>query len=186
MGLRGGRLEYRAAAEKRPMPTSAPPHLGLGRALYRCTLRCSDLHSHTLVSESRTHLHRTCEFPGGQCLVATQHYDEAASAYAGYISSRPGCLDSYVSGLRGDALTEAGDYAGALDAYTSAQTAPIWMTRRRYRSRSPRVTRPRRHGHGHRPVRQRSPAAQRTNTSGTDGLPCWAGLPGLPAHRAGP
>jgi soluble lytic murein transglycosylase len=60
----------------------------------------------------------------GQCLSATRQYSEAASAYAAYISARPGVLDSYVSSLRGDALTEAGDYAGALDAYTSAQASP--------------------------------------------------------------
>ena len=63
-------------------------------------------------------------FLEGQCLSATRRHDEAASAYAAYIISRPGVLDSYVSALRGDALTEAGDHAGALDAYTSAQTAP--------------------------------------------------------------
>jgi len=64
------------------------------------------------------------QFLAGQCLFAKQQYVEAASAYAGYIIVRPGVLDSYVSGLRGDALTEAGDYAGALDAYASAQAAP--------------------------------------------------------------
>jgi soluble lytic murein transglycosylase len=64
------------------------------------------------------------QFLEGQCLAATQHYTEAASAYAGYIIARPGVLDSFVSGLRGDVLTEAGDYSGALDAYSSAQAAP--------------------------------------------------------------
>jgi len=62
-------------------------------------------------------------FLEGQCLAATQQYAEAASAYAGYIISRPGVLDSYASELRGDTLSEAGDYAGALDAYGFAQAA---------------------------------------------------------------
>ena len=63
-------------------------------------------------------------FLEGQCLNALNRPAEAAAAYADYIIMRPGVLDSYVSQLRGDALTEAADYAGALDAYQSAQAAP--------------------------------------------------------------
>lgn len=63
-------------------------------------------------------------FLEGECLSATEKYSAAASAYADYIIARPGVLDSYVSGLRGEALTKAGDYPSALDAYTSAQAAP--------------------------------------------------------------
>jgi len=120
-------LEYRAAAENTTDANIRAAALwGLARALYsdaRCDVAISTLH--TLVSEIPDSPYTApASFLEGQCLVATQHYDEAASAYAGYISSRPGVLDSYVSGLRGDALTEAGDYAGALDAYTAAQAAP--------------------------------------------------------------
>lgn len=64
------------------------------------------------------------QFLKGQCLAAVDRHTEAAEAYANYIIARPGALDSYVSELRGDALTAAGDFAGAVDAYQSAQAAP--------------------------------------------------------------
>jgi soluble lytic murein transglycosylase len=63
-------------------------------------------------------------FLEGKCLSALNRPGEAAEAYAAYIITRPGVLDSYVSELRGDALTEAGDFAGAVDAYKSAQASP--------------------------------------------------------------
>ncbi|HEY5982342.1 MAG TPA: tetratricopeptide repeat protein [Anaerolineales bacterium] len=65
-----------------------------------------------------------CSFLVAQSLRATQHPEEAAAAYANYIIGRPGVLDSFASELRGDALTEAGDDSGALDAYMSADAAP--------------------------------------------------------------
>jgi soluble lytic murein transglycosylase len=63
-------------------------------------------------------------FLEGQSLNALNRPAGAAAAYADYIIGRPGVLDSYISQLRGDALTEAGDFAAALDAYMSAQAAP--------------------------------------------------------------
>jgi soluble lytic murein transglycosylase len=64
------------------------------------------------------------QFLRGQCLFATQHFQEAAAAYQTYLDMRPGVLDSYVSDLRGDALAKIEDYAGALTAYKNAQAAP--------------------------------------------------------------
>ncbi len=64
------------------------------------------------------------KFMEGQNLVATRRYAEAAIAYQAYLSARPGVLDSYVQALRGDALSSAGDYAGAVAAYTAASAAP--------------------------------------------------------------
>ena len=63
-------------------------------------------------------------FLKGQSFFAMQHYAEAAQAYQAYLSGRPGVLDFYVMQLRGDALSKAGQYADALAAYTSAQSAP--------------------------------------------------------------
>lgn len=63
-------------------------------------------------------------FLKGQCLFASQHYQDAAAAYQAYLQNRPGVLDSYVSERRGDALTKAEDYPGALQAYMAAQAAP--------------------------------------------------------------
>ncbi|NOY99876.1 MAG: tetratricopeptide repeat protein [Chloroflexi bacterium] len=63
-------------------------------------------------------------FLTGQAHMAQNHYQEAAAAYAAYLSLRPGLLESYVQELRGDALFADGDYPGALTAYQSALDAP--------------------------------------------------------------
>lgn len=63
-------------------------------------------------------------FIEGRTFDDMQRYAEAADAYGAYLSNRPGVLDSYVGEMRGDALSNAGNYADALDAYTTAQTAP--------------------------------------------------------------
>lgn len=63
-------------------------------------------------------------FLQGEAYLATQHWTEAADAYEGYLTGRPGVLDSYVGELRGDALMKAGDFAGAVLAYTAAAAAP--------------------------------------------------------------
>jgi peptidoglycan lytic transglycosylase len=60
----------------------------------------------------------------GQTFFEMQRYSESAAAYQSYLALRPGVLDSYVLELRGDALSAATDYAGALAAYQSAQQAP--------------------------------------------------------------
>ena len=49
----------------------------------------------------------------GQAHSAVEHYSEAAEAYLNYLALRPGVVDGYVLGLRGDALFAEGDYAGA-------------------------------------------------------------------------
>jgi soluble lytic murein transglycosylase len=53
-----------------------------------------------------------------------QRYADAATAWQLYLTLRPGVLDAYTQELRGDALTNAGDYTGALAAYLAALQAP--------------------------------------------------------------
>jgi tetratricopeptide (TPR) repeat protein len=47
----------------------------------------------------------------------------AADTYNTYMEHIPGVLDGYIQDYRGDALFEAQDYAGALDAYSAALSA---------------------------------------------------------------
>jgi soluble lytic murein transglycosylase len=120
-------LEYTTAAESTSDASIRAAALwGLARALFADERYDSAISTlQTLVAGLPDSPYTpAARFLEGQCLTATQHYSEAASAFAAYIIARPGVLDSYVSRLRGDALTEAGDYAGALDAYRSAQAAP--------------------------------------------------------------
>lgn len=119
--------EFTAAAESTDDPGIRAAALwGLARAQYsdeRYDAALATLRQ--LVSEVPDSPYAApASFLEGQCLAATGKYNEAAAAYAAYIIGRPGVLDSYASALRGDALTEAEDYAGALDAYLSAQAAP--------------------------------------------------------------
>ncbi len=51
-------------------------------------------------------------------------YQQAAESYNTYSERVPGVLDGYVQEYRGDALTEAGDFTGAQNAYTAALSAP--------------------------------------------------------------
>lgn len=52
-----------------------------------------------------------------------ENYTAAADAWQLYLTLRPGVLDAYVLELRGDALYNAKDFAGALSAYSTAITA---------------------------------------------------------------
>jgi soluble lytic murein transglycosylase len=66
----------------------------------------------------------TAYFFLGQCYDQEKNSAAAAKAYAKYLQYKPGIIDSFIQELRGDALTSAGDYAGAIDAYEAAVEAP--------------------------------------------------------------
>jgi soluble lytic murein transglycosylase len=119
--------QYRAAASETSDPDIRAAALwGLARAQYTdgryadAMAALDQLNSDYPASAYRA----AADFLRGQSLLALQRYGEAASAFQGYLSARPGVLDSFVGQLRGDALTQSGDFAGALSAYTQAQAAP--------------------------------------------------------------
>ena len=60
----------------------------------------------------------------GQIYADLSRWTDAAEAYAGYLSLRPGLIDAYVQEQRGDALAAFGDQAGALAAYQAATSSP--------------------------------------------------------------
>jgi soluble lytic murein transglycosylase len=119
--------EYQAAAADTSDPNIRAAALwGLARAQYDDARYDSSITTlEQLLSEFPDSPYAApAKFMEGQDLVATQHFNEAASAYQVYLTSRPGVLDSYVEQLRGDALAKAGDYTAALAAYTAAAAAP--------------------------------------------------------------
>lgn len=59
----------------------------------------------------------------GQAHTNLNQYQQAAEAYNTYSSRIPGVLDAYVQDYRGDALSQAKDYTGAINAYTAALNA---------------------------------------------------------------
>lgn len=63
-------------------------------------------------------------FLQAQCYDSLKMYSEAAESYAKYLSVNPGLIDSYVNELRGDSLSNSGDYSSALIAYQSSIQAP--------------------------------------------------------------
>ncbi len=63
----------------------------------------------------------------GQAYSALGMYVEAAQAYLDYLILRPGILEGYVLNLRGDALSAAGDYAGAVIDYRAALQSPGFL-----------------------------------------------------------
>jgi soluble lytic murein transglycosylase len=58
----------------------------------------------------------------GQAYDGLQQYQQAADSYNTYMTRIPGVLDGYVQEYRGDALSEAKDYPGAINAYETALT----------------------------------------------------------------
>lgn len=63
-------------------------------------------------------------FLQAQCYEALKRYGDAAVSYSNYSSTNQGQIDSYVNEFRGDSLSNAGDYSGALEAYKLALQAP--------------------------------------------------------------
>lgn len=59
----------------------------------------------------------------GQAYYGLDQFQQSADAYNTYMKRIPGVLDGYVQEYRGDALTEAQDYASALNAYEAAHSA---------------------------------------------------------------
>ena len=60
----------------------------------------------------------------GKANYELERYQEAADNFSIYLELRPGVLDAYAQEIRGDALFESGDFAGALEAYEAALSAP--------------------------------------------------------------
>lgn len=120
-------LQYRAAASDSTDPNIRQAALwGLARAQYydeRYGDSISTLEE--LISSYPESSYRgPAGFLKGQSLYAMQHFSDAAVAFQDYLSYRPGILDAYVNEMRGDALSQSGDYSGALAAYNLAQSAP--------------------------------------------------------------
>jgi soluble lytic murein transglycosylase len=120
-------LQYRAAATDSTDPNVREAALwGLARAQYEDE-RYADAAAtlDQLIKDYPASSYRgPAGFLKGESLYAMQHYSDAAAAFQDYLASRPGVLDSYVGELRGDALSQAGDYSGALSTYVLAQAAP--------------------------------------------------------------
>ncbi len=69
----------------------------------------------TLITNlSRFNLFRTGLLPDGSAYDGSVNINKAADAYNTYLTRVPGVLDGYVQEYRGDALTEAQDYASAI------------------------------------------------------------------------
>ncbi len=120
-------LQYRSAAADSTDPTTRQAALwGLARAQYEDE-RYADAAStldQLITAYPDSSYRGPAGFLKGQSLYALQHYADAAAAFQDYLSYRPSVLDSYVEEMRGDALTQAGDYSEALSAYTQSQAAP--------------------------------------------------------------
>lgn len=120
-------LEYRAAAQETSDPDIRAAALwGLARSQYADSRFNDSIATlgQLIADYPKSPYAAPAAFLKGQSYFATSHYAEAANAYKVYLEGRPGVLDSYVNELRGDALSQAGNYSDALAAYTSAQSAP--------------------------------------------------------------
>ncbi len=100
--------------------------LGIGRAHYEngnCNTAIQVLNE-LLNTYPDSYWVANAQFFLGECYGIQQRWLEAAQAYEAYLHLRPGFLDAYVQELRGDALSAAGDFSDALQAYQAAADAP--------------------------------------------------------------
>jgi soluble lytic murein transglycosylase len=75
----------------------------------------------TLVENYPTNLKRANAYYFlGQIYSNLGRYLEAAAAYDEFLKLRPGEIDSAIQDLKGDALSNGGDYIGAINAYLAA------------------------------------------------------------------
>ncbi len=75
----------------------------------------------TLIAEYPQSAHfAQAYFMQGLSYYRLENYQAAANAWQSYLTNRPGYLDAYTQEFRGDALFDAGNFAEALSAYTSA------------------------------------------------------------------
>ncbi|HEX8991516.1 MAG TPA: transglycosylase SLT domain-containing protein [Anaerolineales bacterium] len=120
-------LQYRAAAKQTDDPDIRSASLwGLARAQYTDGRYYDAITTlDQLISEyPKSPYAAPANFLKGESLDGIHHFADAAAAYQAYLTGRPGVLDSYVQQLRGDDLTQAGQFADALVAYNAAQAAP--------------------------------------------------------------
>lgn len=123
----GAKSEYQAVLEN--STDAAAGHaaiLGLGRVAYLegDYEKARRLLEGLIVEAGDSSLLADGYFLLGETLMALEKYSEAAQAYDGYLSQRPEVIDSYVQELRGDALSAAGDYLAAIQAYQASSHAP--------------------------------------------------------------
>lgn len=79
----------------------------------------------TLIAENVDFPHLAeAYFVLAQVHEAQGNFAAAAEHYGKYVELGPGVINSHVNELRGDALTAAGDYLGAIAAYQAALAAP--------------------------------------------------------------
>ncbi len=79
----------------------------------------------TLVDNFPTSAHRAdAYFHLAQVYTALERWTDAADAYLGYLTLRPGLIDAYIHEQRGDALFAAGEYMTAMLDYQAAVNIP--------------------------------------------------------------
>jgi soluble lytic murein transglycosylase len=120
------RQEYQAALVSNSADAiRAEALLGLGKADFLEENFSSALES--LRSVTQTYPATEDGIRGWFLLAETYYalgrYQEAADAYQNYLTARPGLLDAYVQGRRGDALTAQGNPLEAQKAYLAAEKA---------------------------------------------------------------
>jgi soluble lytic murein transglycosylase len=118
--------EYSAAESSEEPEIRAAAALGLGRVYFATNDHARALSTlRGLIENYPDSSHRASAYLFlGQTYSALTRYEEAAQAYQEYLKLRPGVIDAYILGMKGDALYNLGDYTGALRDFTTALQSP--------------------------------------------------------------
>ncbi len=118
---------YQTAAQQGDPKTQARALVGQGRALLgarRYAQASAVLRQVAQQFPQETDAQADAAFFLARTYAALERWNDAAGAYQTYLRLRPGIIDAYIHEFRGDALFNAGDYAGAIQAYQAALQAP--------------------------------------------------------------
>lgn len=122
------RREFQSAVMPETDPAlQAAALLGKGRALYAQNNFPAAIQAleEMLVLFPQDEQISTAYYYLGRAYTAQQNDAKAAEAYAQFLETGPSSIQDFIYDLRGDALSRAGDFTGAAEAYIAAiQTAP--------------------------------------------------------------
>jgi soluble lytic murein transglycosylase len=119
--------EYTAALTNSADPAvQAAAILGQGRSHYLSGVYPNALNEFRTVTERYPGTSQAADayYFLGETYMQLDRYTEAADAFAGYLTIRPGVLDAFINERRADALTANADYSGALAAYINSVQSP--------------------------------------------------------------
>jgi soluble lytic murein transglycosylase len=118
--------EYQQALNQSTDPSVIPAALfGIGRiyAVKQDCVTAMDAFNQLVSQYSSSKWTVPTYYYAAQCYEANNNFAQAINAFDGFLQLKPGVIDDTILELKGDALFNASDYAGAVSAYSASLAA---------------------------------------------------------------